>query len=208
MGRESLEKNIITKVDELVNIILNLEVDTKDYQAYKDSAIKKTEELIPLLTNFVEGNIDYIEPMLTQLIKERLPNNLNISTLDAELAKVIKAANGQESEELNEMLNETINPENLNDEKEQYKELSNSTENELQKSIKKVYPKGKILYNFSIRGQIVDAYLSDKKVALTSKKFNKSVEYFCKKQGIKIFYVPKEIRNDYRRLGRALKNSI
>lgn len=214
MNSEILGKNIVEQVDELVNIIVNLNVDNEDYKLYKDSAIEKTGELIPLLTNFIEGNMEYIEPMLNQLIRERLSDDYEVENLDLKLSQIVKGAlsvisgDADETEaetESSDLTQEEESLDNTSVEESTAQETIEESKNELQNSINRVYPKGPVAYNLMVRGQLIDAYLEDRKIALTSKKISKSLEYFCERQGIRVFYVPKEIRQDYRRLARALK---
>lgn len=217
MGSESLEKTILNKVDKLVEVIIELSAEDNEYSNYKENAINETKELIPLILDFVEGKIEYVEPMLLQLIKERLPSKEMasiFSDLDNELDEIIKTATSEfkgitdEQDEQHEAEVEEKIEEDSSEEAfiETVKKTSISASlNDLQAAISKVFPDKKVINNHLIRGKRVDVYLPQSKIALTTKKLNKSFEYFCQKQGIKVLSVPNDLSRDYRRLARAIK---
>jgi len=211
-----LEKTILNKVDELIQLIIELSSQENNYSILKEKAIEKTLEIIPLILHFLDGNLTHIEPMLYQLIKEKLPNTTIISSF------------GKFQEELNILLKEVMviflkNPQYYLDYAEKITEknevknildedcfLNSDLQNNLQTSVFKAFPSEKIIFNYPIRGQNLDVYLPQLNLALISTKNNKSfikLEYLCKKQRIHLLQVPEEIENDPRRLIRFIKRT-
>ncbi|MDK2824673.1 MAG: hypothetical protein PWP71_2591 [Clostridia bacterium] len=209
MATNLLEKSILRKVDELIEIIIELSSKNNNYLELKKRANKKATEIIPLILHFIEGNISLLEPMLYQLVMEKLPDPKIISSF------------GNLQEEVNLLISEVVEKfqENPNKYKEEYKEVTkiddNITYKDLPRSLKssvcKAFPNTNILFNYQLRGEILDIYIPEFKIALIPEsKKNKYIKlnYFCKKLDIKLIQIPDVVALDYRKLLRFIKQSI
>lgn len=165
--------------------------------------------------HFLEGNVVHVEAMFQQLLMQRLPDPRIISSF------------GSFQEHLNSLIKEIVETFFNNNQVKDIKELSrtglsqevespekeNNTIDEshdkLQNSIKKVFPNTKILFDFNVRGEKVDAYIPELKLAFVEKKENKNYVklcYLCETRGIVLIELPPEISRNYRRLLRYLKS--
>jgi len=201
MATDYLEKSILQKVDQLIDIIIEVSSAKENYASLKNEAIKKALELIPLLLYFLEGNIIHVESMFYQLIMEKLPDPRIFTSF------------GNFQQELNIIIKEAIitfqkSPEHyiIEDDNHSPEVLRNS----LQSTVFKAFPALKVLFNYQIRGQTLEAYIPSLKIAFISENKKSSfvkLNYLCKKLGIRLIQVPKEISGDHRRLIRFIKRT-
>ena len=97
MHTNHLEKTILKKVDELIEILICLSREEENNVDLYTKVVEKAQEILPLILHFVEGNINLAAPMLYQLIMEKLPDPQIISSF------------GNLQEEINILINKVIN---------------------------------------------------------------------------------------------------
>ncbi|MFZ5943516.1 MAG: hypothetical protein ACOYVD_05370 [Bacillota bacterium] len=193
MTSSLMEKTVLKKIDQLIEIIIDLSSNSQKADL-RGQALKKIEELIPLILHFIEGNKSLIQPMLYQLIMEKMPDPRIISSF------------GNLKEELNSILldaTKEIDMETKNQSAEKLqKEVNTDIGNtpNLQSFIIKTFPNDNVLFNYRFGGDFLDAYLPGLKIAYIIERENHNyikLNYFCEKQGIKLIVVPKEAEIDY-----------
>lgn len=216
MGTRTEEKNIIRKIDDVIELLIEISGDSGDIAFYRKQAIEKCCDLIPMLLPFLDGNNDHLESFIFQLVKERLPNWNIISTfgnlqeeLDTIISNSIKMYFNQENieEEFTEEKEECKSSDNIEiPQTKVEKKINNEEELKiLQLNLLKLLPKEEIIFNYFLGGKIIDAFLPDKKIAFVTKKVSPSLNFISCKKGIKIFFVPKNIQKDYRKLWKFIK---
>jgi len=206
MSTKVLEKTILKKIDELIEILIILSKKEEGYESLAIKSVEKAEEIIPLILHFIDGNTSLAIPMFHQLIMEKLPDPKIISSF------------GNLSEEVNNLVNKMkqsfseIQGRNLNLIQENIEEAEELIADEpcsnLYTTVCKAFPGQEILSNYRLGGEIVEIYIPQLKLALVSKK-NKNgfvkLNYYCKKHNIKFLEISDDIALDYRKLLRFIR---
>lgn len=202
MSARFLEKNILNKVDELIEILISLSNKDADYEKKFQICLDKTEEIIPLVLQLIDGNRNLVVPMLHQLIMEKLPD-----------ARIISSFGGLQ-EEVNNLLNKTKEKYEIRERKKppqsdmDYEMSSDiSPQKGLHKEVQKAYPGLDIFANYRMGGVFVDIYIPTLKLALItdSKKNNSVLKFYCQENNIQLIEIPTEYTDDYRRISRFIR---
>jgi len=209
MHNNHLEKTVLKKVDELIEILICLSTKDENNEALYAKGVEKVREILPLILHFIEGNINLAAPMLYQLIMEKLPDPQIISSF------------GNLQEEINILINKVINNDyeprkatNILPLENQatLSKFSNKEEDRtFNSSVLKAFPNVEVLFNYRLGGEILEIYIPELKIILSTdstKNSNAKLKYFCKKQGLKMIHVPLGIALDYRKLFRYIKQQI
>jgi len=214
MADNFFEKSILKKIDEFINIVIELS-SAKDNNSYiREQALQKGTEIIPLILHFLEGNVEHVEAMFQQLVMQRLPEPRIISSfgsfeenLHSFIKEVVETFFQNPAKVVKESANNALSQEVKNPDLEE--ETIDDSLNDFQNSIKKVFPNVEILYDFNLRGEKVDAYIPEFKLAIVEKNKNKNyakLKYLCQTRGLNLIELPSEISRNYRRLLRYLKS--
>lgn len=203
MSTKLLEKTILKKVDELIEIIISLSKRDEGFEVLYDKSIEKTKEIIPLILHFIDGKTSLVVPMLYQLIMEKLPDPKILSSF------------GNLKEEVDMLLNNVKQDYLLADEKLEEIESFLTDENQksqkfqpgLYSTVTMIYPNYQIISDYRIGGQIVDIFIPELKMLLLTGKVNNKIklDFYCKKNNFQLIQIPKEIELDYRKLLRFLR---
>lgn len=203
MSTKLLEKTILKKVDELIEIIISLSKRDEGFEVLYDKSIEKTKEIIPLILHFIDGKTSLVVPMLYQLIMEKLPDPKILSSF------------GNLKEEVDMLLNNVKQDYLLADEKLEEIESFLTDENQksqkfqpgLYSTVTMIYPNYQIISDYRIGGQIVDIFIPELKMLLLTGKVNNRIklDFYCKKNNFQLIQIPKEIELDYRKLLRFLR---
>lgn len=195
-----LEKIILSRVDRLVNILIELSHTNEDNKKpLLDEAVKVIEEIKPLLLDLVDGKQQHLEPMIRQLVSQKLPHG------------VIMGSFGDLQKDLNRILSLTLRHENFVEQKvvEKPKQIQQQEHQTLKKRdpkdllehfLKKTYPDTEIIKRYYLRSLCLDFYLPKKRLGfiLVSPHYrnNKILEHFLKKEEIKLIEVyPADLEN-------------
>lgn len=191
MSTKLLEKTILKKIDELIEIIIGLSKKEEGFEVLYQKSIEKTEEIIPLILHFINGNTSLVVPMLHQLIMEKLPDPRIISSF------------GNLQEEINLFMNKVKQNFDLGDDEN----VTVMLEPGLYSSVLKAFPNCKIFSNYRLGGRIVEIYIPDLNMVLESEKTKTSYLNlkFCEQHNLKLFQIPNEVALDYRKLLRFIR---
>lgn len=220
MSTNLLEKTILNKIEELVKILIelsNLKNDDEKKELHNEG-IDKCREIIPLLLHFLEGKEQYVEPMIYQLVREKLPEPIILNSF------------GQLQEELNFVVhksihdfktyNEIVKPEILETETVEVAQKSHlegnlqsentviDSKSTLYQCLAKAFPNSTIIENYKIRGQRIDYFIRELKLAFTAELTPYQLarlNYVCTQDNIKLFPVPKKLIKNPKKLALFIK---
>jgi len=209
MHTNLLEKTILKKVDELIEILICSSKKEEENEDFYTESVEKAREILPLILHFVDGNTNLAAPMLYQLILEKLPNPQIISSF------------GNLQEEINVLMKKVINSNNdpkktpniqlQSDQSPQNESINTEAEFNFNSSVLKAFPNVEVLFNYRLGGEILEVYIPNLNIILstdTTKILNAKLKFFCKKQDLKLIKIPPEIALDYRKLLRFIKRQI
>lgn len=211
MSTNLLEKAILTKVEELIRILIELSdlKEEKKKSEFRKQGINKCQEITPLLLHFLEGKEEYVEPMIYQLVQEKLPASIVLNSfgqLQEELnfvvqegIKVLKA----EVADKQSLVEEENNENNLEVER-----LDSGANSSLFQGIRKILPNYELIANHKVRGQVIDVYISELKIGITGELKPSSfakLSYVCQQDNIKLVNVPKTLLENPRKLVQYIK---
>jgi len=203
MGSKHLEKTILNKIDELIEILIELSKHEEGYEKQIESCFEKTEEIIPLVLQLIGGNNSLVVPMLYQLIMEKLPDARIISSFGSLQEEVTRLLD-QVKAKYDNHNNKTSNKDN----DEKYEEMDTKTDgNSLYLELLKAFPGYEILSNYRMGGVFVDYFIPALKIALLtdSNKPSSVFNLYCQEKNIKLIQLPKEITKDYRKISRFVR---
>lgn len=201
-----IEKAILSRVDRLVNILIELSHTNEHHKGtLLEEAVKVIEEMKPLLLGLVDGQEQHLEPMLRQLISQKLPNGVIMNSfgdLQKDLTRILNLALRHETSEQQNIVDkvEQLHQQQYNQSKTGHPVKKENPKELLEQFLKKTYPDMKIVKGYYIRSLCLDFYLPEKKLGfiLVSPQYrnNKVLEHFLKKEEIKLIEVyPADLEN-------------
>jgi len=194
MVSKFLEKTIAKKVEEIIHLIIELST-SKENPLIKNDITEKIKDITPLILQYLNGNKNLVEPMLHQLIMERLPDPRIISSF------------GNLQVAVNSVLAETKKAIDTNEERKTV-QLGDKGACDIKTAVIKAFPRANLLFNYRVGGEIIDILIVNEGLALiTERKASKYIKmkYFCEKLGYILHIIPQNIVGDYRKLFRYLK---
>lgn len=202
-----MERAILSCVERLVNILIELSHTNEHYKGpLFEKAVKVIEEMKPLLLGLVDGQEKHLEPVLRQLVSQKLPHSVIMSSfgdLQKDLNRILNLALRQDTSEQQivdkveqlhqQQCNQAITNQPVK--KEDPQEL-------LERFLKKTFPDVRIVKKYYLRSLCLDFYLPDKKLGfvLVSPQYrnNRFLEHYLKKEKIKLIEVyPADLENSH-----------
>ena len=128
MSTNLLEKTILTKVEEFINILIELSglKNEREKKEFRQQGIDKCQEIIPLLLHFLEGKEQYVEPMIYQLVQEKLPTSIILNSfgqLQEEIKFVVQQSIKEFKQNPQEIKIETVTVTSVVDKENEEKNL-------------------------------------------------------------------------------------
>lgn len=218
MNTNLLEKTILTKVEELIRILIELSdlKDDKQKSEFRKQGVDKCQEITPLLMHFLEGKEQYVEPMIYQLVQEKLPSNIVLNSfgqLQEELNFIVQKGirdlqtNPQEIKAEVVEKESLVKVENKEDNLEIKKFLSNSN-SFLFQGLQKILPNYKLIANHKVRGQVIDVFIPELKKGVTRELKPSAfarLNYVCQQDNIQLINVSNNLIENPRKLAQYLK---
>lgn len=203
MYPKALEKNILNKVDELIEILISLSKKEGDQERLFEKCYEKTEEIVPLVFHLIDGNNSLLVPMLYQLIMEKLPDARIISSFGSLQEEVNRLLSKIKEKYDNTDYNSNVQTTN----NENRKSVNNTTEKGLYFEVSKAFPGFDIFPDYRICGEIVDVFIPDLKLVLIKdiNKHSSVLKFYCQDHNLQLIQIPKEFFNDYRKILRFIR---
>ncbi len=117
-GYRVIEKTILANINRLVHLLIEMSAkDSAEKEPYLKEAATLIRELRPLLLHLVEGKEEHLEPLIRQLVMQKLPHHRILGSF------------GNLQKDLSDILSYSLGPENIehiNPPVETFEEVSNA----------------------------------------------------------------------------------
>ena len=216
MSNNLLEKAVLTKVEEFIKILIELSAlkNEKEKKEFRKKGIEKCQEIIPLLLHFLEGKEQYVEPMIYQLVQEKLPTSIILNSfgqLQEELKIVVQQSIWEFKKNPQEIKTEAVTSIESEENKEENLEVQNLgtiSDSPIYRILSKVFSNYKVIANYKIRGQMIDVYIPELQIAFTRELKPYSfarLNYVCQQENIKLLNIPDDLLSSQKKLSQFIK---
>ena len=155
MSNNLLEKAVLTKVEEFIKILIELSAlkNEKEKKEFRKRVLKMPGDYTFTL-HFLEGKEQYVEPMIYQLVQEKLPTSIILNSfgqLQEELKIVVQQSIWEFKKNPHEIKTEAVTSIESEENKEENLEVQNLgtiSDSPMYRILSKVFSNYKVIANY------------------------------------------------------------